>query len=247
MPRRPREGTAERVFHVLNRAVQGLVPFSEEEACEAYIGTLCETMDRFPMRILAYALMPNHWHLVLWPPTDDSLAPFMKYLTAAHARSWRRTTDTRGRGAVYQGRYKAIAVQTDRHLLQVCRYVERNPLRARLVAKAEDWPWTSAAPEARGPNRPTLTPWPVPQPSDWRDRLNVPESSGELEHVRSAIRRGRHFGSPSWRLRTSEELNWRSGARGPGRLSSSEATDVEELPSSNRTTELSVSGDVVNN
>lgn len=182
--------------------------------------------------------MPNHWHLVLWPDGDQDLAAFMKLLTGIHAQEWRRLRGTTGRGAVYQGRYKAIAVQQDPHLLRLCRYVERNAVRAKLVASAEDWPWTSASMSARSPERPALTPWPVPRPGNWLELLNTPEPPATLNRIRAAIRAGRHYGTPSWRFRTAQRLRWPSGDRSRGRVWESMPGDAEH-PDSRRITILS--------
>ncbi len=217
MPRRPRRASGQIVFHVLNRAVQGLVPFEQSSDYEHFLRLLRDTSREIPMRLLAYTLMPNHWHLVLWPGDDNGLSRFMMRLTATHAQQWRTGKGSVGRGAVYQGRFKAIAVQNDFHFLRVCRYVERNPLRARLAASAEDWPWSSASRSRAEAGRPELAPWPVPRPDDWPEQLNVPEPSQALSQIRDAIRLGRHFGSVEWRSRTARALKWRSGGRGPGR------------------------------
>lgn len=217
MPRRPRVSTGQFVFHVLNRAVQGVTLFETAADNELFVDLFAEAARRVPIRILAFVIMPNHWHLVLWPLTDYSLSPFMKWLTGTHAMKWRATRGSQGRGAVYQGRFKAIAVQHDAHFLTLCRYVERNPVRARLVARAENWRWSSAAPANSSARWPVMSAWPVSKPEDWSDRLNVPESSRSLRGVREAIRAGRHFGSASWRLKTADALRWRSGLRQRGK------------------------------
>ncbi len=213
MPRRPRRATGRFVFHVLNRAAQGLVLFENDGDYEHFLRLLIDTSRDIPMRLLAYALMPNHWHLVLWPCDDDALSRFMKRLTATHAQQWRARRRSVGRGAVYQGRFKAIAVQEDVHLLRVCRYVERNPLRARLAANADEWPWSSASAAEHGVARPALAPWPVPRPEDWLSQLNVPEPTHVLGRIRDAIRLGRHFGSDEWRAHLADELGWKALGR----------------------------------
>jgi len=218
MPRRSRAGISHVVFHVLNRAVQGVTLFESSQEYGRVLEILVETMRCAPMRLLAYTVMPNHWHLVLWPDRDQDLARLMKLLTGVHAQEWRRRRGTTGRGAVYQGRYKAIAVQQDAHFLRLCRYVERNPVRAKLVASAQDWRWTSASTGIGGPERPALTPWPVRRPADWPELLNTPEPPGALARLRSAIRAGRHYGTPSWRFRTAQQLRWPGGDRGPSRV-----------------------------
>jgi REP-associated tyrosine transposase len=216
MPRRPGRATGQLVFHVLNRAVQNTVLFESEEDYQAFMRLFIEATDRVPMRLLAYALMPTHWHLVLWPEHDGQLSEFMRWLTARHAESKRIRDGDRGRGAVYQGRFKAIAVQCDAHFLRLCRYVERNPLRARLVAEAENWEWSSAYRGGAASARPRLASWPVAIPADWLDELNGPERGQELEAIRKTIKRGRHFGEPEWRESVARGLGWRGG-RGSGR------------------------------
>lgn len=95
------------------------------------------------MRVLGYVVMPNHWHLVVWPDSLGQLSQFMQRLTAAHAAVVRSMTHTLGHGHVYQGRYHATAVRTDRQLVRTLRYVEANPVRAGLVVRAEMWRWSS--------------------------------------------------------------------------------------------------------
>ena len=217
MPRRSRVSTGQIVFHVLNRAIQGVTLFEHPADYEAFFEVFSEALRRFPIRLLVYCVMPNHWHLVVWPLDDTSLSPFMKCVTAAHARRWRDTRGTRGRGAVYQGRFKAIAVQHDAHFLRLCRYVERNPVRAKLVARAGDWRWSSASPVARRTDQPVLAQWPVHRPDNWADLLDEPEPKRSLREIRNAIRNGLHFGSAGWRVHTAETLRWRNGLRPPGR------------------------------
>ena len=89
----------------------------------------------------------------------------MAWATATYSRRWHLAHNTVGTGTIYQGRFKAIPVKDDRHFLTVCRYVERNPVRARLVSRVEDWEWSSASSVSR-PSGPFLHEWPVPRPGD---------------------------------------------------------------------------------
>jgi putative transposase len=216
MPRRPRTATAGMAFHVFNRAVEGLTLFPRGRDYDVFVRVLAKAQREIPIRLIAYAVMPNHWHLVVWP-ADGALSAFMKRLTATHAQVWRTANGSRGRGAVYQGRFKAIAVQQDGHLIRVLRYVERNPVRAKLVESAELWPWASCSIEGAGSGRPTLVPGPVPRPSEWLVQLNAPESPAILGRIRAAVRGGRHYGTAAWRYQVAKALGWRQGGRGPGR------------------------------
>ena len=105
------------------------------------------------MRLVGYCLMPNHFHLVLWPLGDNDLGRWMQWLLTAHVHGYRKRY--RGSGHVWQGRFKAFPIEQDEHLRILLRYVERNPLRAGLVARAEDWVWSSV----RHGVQPPLLPW----------------------------------------------------------------------------------------
>ncbi len=108
----------------------------------------CQAGERTPVRLLAYCLMPNHFHLVLWPREDGDLSDYMMWLLTAHVRRYHQHYHSSGH--VWQGRFRAFAIQDDVHLLTVLRYVERNPVRASLTERAEDWLWSSASSKRDG-------------------------------------------------------------------------------------------------
>jgi len=89
-------------------------------------------------------------------------------------------------------------VQADDHLFAVCRYVERNPLRARLVRRAEAWRWGSLWRREQEEGVTMLADWPLPRPDDWREAVNRAETAAELEALRAAARRGRPYGDAPW-------------------------------------------------
>jgi putative transposase len=95
------------------------------------------------MRLLAYCLLPNHFHLALWPYADGDLSAYMAWLLTAHVRRYHQHYHSSGH--VWQGRFRAFPIQEDEHLLTVLRYIERNPVRADLLERARQWPWSSAA------------------------------------------------------------------------------------------------------
>jgi putative transposase len=97
---------------------------------------LGETLLETPMRICACCVMPNHWHLLLWPERGGDMAWFMQRLTITHVRRRQEHWDCVGLGHVYQGRYTWFPV--DEPCPAVARYVERNPLRANLVLRAQE-------------------------------------------------------------------------------------------------------------
>ncbi len=174
-----REAPGDYIYHVLNRAIPGVRIFESPKDYRAFEELLAEACKQVPMRILAYCLMPNHWHLVLWPYNDGDLAKFMHWLTNTHAHRWRELRGNIGRGHLYQGRYRSFPVKGDDHLIRLCRYVERNAKRAGLVERAERWRWCSLWRRMHPSNDtalPTLTEWPVPRSGVWLDYVNETES-----------------------------------------------------------------------
>ena len=143
MPRRLRMASGGYVYHVLNRAVGRARLFHKSADYAAFEKVLEEAKEWLPTRLLAYCVMPNHWHLVLWPEDDGDLSEFMRWLTVTHTQRWHAHRHTAGTGPLYQGRFKSFPIQDDDHFLTVCRYVERNALRAKLALKAEHWRWSS--------------------------------------------------------------------------------------------------------
>jgi putative transposase len=196
------------VYHVLNRAVARLPLFQMAADYTAFMRILGETLDRQSMRILAFVLMPNHWHFVLWPARDGDLTAFCRWLTHTHSMRWHAHYHTSGTGHIYQGRFKSFPVETDDHLYTLCRYVERNPLRAKLVQKAEQWRWSSLWRRLHGDDEPRklLSPWPIPVPEDWLDHVHKPQTEGELNAVRLSVERGCPFGSADWQARIAKRL-----------------------------------------
>ena len=208
------------IFHVLNRANARARIFYKEQDYAAFERVMLQTLEKKPMRILGYLIMPNHWHLVLWPERDGELAAFMQRLTVAHVRRWHLHRKSVGCGHLYQGTYKSFPVESDEHLLALLCYVERNALRAGLVERAEDWRWSSLwrwrHPELTE-DVPPLTAWPVERPRLWLAQVNRAPAEAELEAVRAAVVRGQPFGSERWQKDMAEKLGLQSTFRPRGR------------------------------
>src|SRR5438045_2451302 len=141
MPRTARAAVGGMCYHVLNRGNGRAEVFHKPDDYAAFLRLLPLAVKRLPIRILAFCLMPNHFHLVLWPHGDGDLGRFMQWVMTSHVRRYHRHYQTSGH--VWQGRFKAFPIQDDEHLLTVLRYVERNALRANLVKRAENWTWSS--------------------------------------------------------------------------------------------------------
>ncbi len=208
---------ADGCYHVMNRGNGRADVFRKEEDYEAFLQLLDDACARLPMRVLAYCLMPNHFHLALQPRDDGDVSCWMQWLMTSHVRRYHQHYHTSGH--VWQGRYKSFPIEADDHLYIVLRYIERNPLRANLVQRAQDWPWSSLR-WWRRRDRPTyLSDGPMARPSDWVRRVNRTETDAELDAVRTSIGRGTPFGTKAWQNRAATRLGLQSTLRPRGRPS----------------------------
>ena len=215
MPRRKPQFSGGLIFHVLNRGVRRMQLFDRDGDYRAYLNLFAKAQRRVPVKCLAYCLMPNHFHFVLRPDADGDMSRFMFWLSTVHAKRWHLAHGSHSNGHVYQGRFKAFAVCEDGHFLRVCRYVERNPMRAGLVGLAQDWPWSSLAQRGHGRQVVQLTDWPVERPAAWDDLVNDVET--DAKEIREAIRRSSPFGPDRWRERVARELGIERTLRAPWR------------------------------
>lgn len=179
MARADRRLAAGGIHHVHNRGVQRRTLFGLPADWRLFMGTLHEARARHEVELLGWCLMPDHWHLLVRAATETALPAFMRWLTLAHSRRRQAMHGEVGLGTLYQGRYRSHPVAGDGHLLTVVRYIERNPVRAGLVERAADWPWSSVGDRARG-DAGLLAPLPIELPQDWAARLDVPETGIEL-------------------------------------------------------------------
>jgi putative transposase len=217
MPRTARIAPGGMIFHVLNRGNARMRIFDGAGDYAALLKVMALTLEAVPMRLLAFCLMPNHWHLVLWPRNDGDLGRFMQRLTVTHVRRWHEHRHSTGGGHLYQGTYKSFPVQDDEHYLAVCRYIERNPLRAGLVTRAEEWRWSSLPLRFMPESSPLLSDGPLELPPDWKRRVNRPQTAVEEEAIRQSIQRGRPFGCVPWQDRIAKRLQLQSTFQPRGR------------------------------
>ena len=187
-------------YHILNRANFRSNLFQKKEHYQGFIDIVCEALEFTPMRILAYCLMPNHWHMVLYPEHNGDLSKFMHHVTLTHTQRFHAKTNTIGYGHIYQGRYKSFLIQQEDHLLTVIRYVEGNAKRATLVKYAEEWEWSSAHMRLYGneKQKKLLSQWPVEKPNNYIEWLNRSPSKKEIENIQYSLKRSRPYGEDIW-------------------------------------------------
>ena len=128
------------VYHLTNRGNEKRAIFTDDWDREAFLDLLHQVNRRYRWLCHAYCLMENHYHLLVETP-EGNLSIGMRQLNGVYTQAFNRR---QGRvGHLFQGRYKALLIQKDSHLLEVCRYIVGNPVRAGLVPEAEDWKWSS--------------------------------------------------------------------------------------------------------
>ncbi|HET8697638.1 MAG TPA: transposase [Gammaproteobacteria bacterium] len=202
-------------YHVLNRGNDRKIIFPEPDAFDEFLTLVSIARAKHSVDIFAYCLMPNHFHFVVRPRHNDSLAAWVHWLLTTHAQAHRRRYGTAGH--LWQGRYKASPIETDHHLVTVIRYVERNALRANLVERAEAWRWGSLRERLGFTSETILDEAPCALPTEWAREVNAIESESTLRAVRKSVDTERPFGSESWVRKTEAEFGARFTVRTRGR------------------------------
>ncbi|HEX8027088.1 MAG TPA: transposase [Vicinamibacterales bacterium] len=182
----------------MNRAVRRTVLFQDGGDYDAFIAVVLESLARFEIQVIVFELMPNHWHFVVTCDWIADISNWMHWLAGVHANRWNGAHGTRGSGAVYQGRFKAVPIQHGPSLIRVCRYVERNALRKGLVDRAEEWEWSSLYSYRHNCDLIPLAGWPIPRPDNWLEIVNGDDVPHELDQFRTSIRRNQPIGDPDW-------------------------------------------------
>jgi len=214
MGRLPRAIDAGLVYHALNRGNNRAEVFGDDPDRAAFLEALAKTKERYPFRLFGYCLMTNHFHLLLRPEAGQSISRILQSLTVAH--TWRYHKRHHSSGHVWQGRFKSPLIQDDAHLLVVLRYIEANPLRAKLVSDPAEYQWSSFPCHGLGRDDPLVDPFPewdelgrtAPERRRrWRVKVCAAQNQTELMKVRGSLRSGRPLGAPEWTEQMAERLN----------------------------------------
>ncbi len=216
MPLRLQTGSGGLTFHVMNRGARRMRLFEDSEDYRTFALCVSEALELARVDLFAFCVMPNHFHLIVRPERDSDLTHFMRLMALRHSKRWRRRRGTQGEGAVYQGRFRAFPIGTERYFYSACRYVEANPLRAKLVNRAEEWPWSSLHQTVKNCHFLTLTEWPILRPGDWVETVNGVQAGREITSLRRSANKNLPFGPEAWTIAIATSLGTAQGLRRPG-------------------------------
>ena len=213
MSRRLRFRIAGISHHVIQRGTNRCDIFSRDEDYEMFLLLLANAMGRHPTLLHGYALLHNHFHLQMTPEQPDALERVMKSVGERYVSYFNRH---HGRtGTLFQGRYRATVIDSDVYWFRCMRYVEMNPVRARLVSRPEAYAWSSYSANAFGAPDNLLTPHPLylaladspeERQAQWRRICAIPDDASMLAEVGAALHRGGVVGRRAVRGPASEQL-----------------------------------------
>jgi putative transposase len=127
-------------YHVMNRGRRGENVFADNADYKTFLALLQETSEMFDLRVSAFCLMSNHYHLLVQTPAAN-LARAMRHVNGVYTQRFNRRRNIDGQ--LFRGRYKSVLVEGDSHLLELLRYIHRNPVRADMCENVGDYPWSS--------------------------------------------------------------------------------------------------------
>jgi putative transposase len=200
------------IYHVINRGNNRQKVFRKRGDFTAFLEALGELKERKPFHLYGYCLLDNHFHLLL-RPMGATISRIMQSLLVSHTQRYHR--HYRSGGHVWQGRFKSPVIQNDEHLLTVLRYIEANPLRAGLVERAEEYPWSSYRAHGLGEvnnlldplvNYEELSPRPMVRQRKWAEKVHTPIKEAQLAAIRRSSTSGLPLGDDAWVKRLAKRL-----------------------------------------
>ncbi len=201
------------IYHVINRGNNRQAVFRKQSDFQAFLDALGELKQRKPFKLYGYCLLGNHFHLLI-RPTGASISRILQSLLVSHTLRYHR--HYKSGGHVWQGRFKSPVVQNDEHLLTVLRYIEANPLRAKLVRRAGQYPWSSYRAHGLGEtdelvdplvNYDELSPYPTVRQRKWAQIVHGAMDEDLLRDVRASGAAGLPYGKPDWVNRLAKRLD----------------------------------------
>jgi putative transposase len=225
MPRPARIAVAHYPHHIVQRGHRRNAVFFSDFDRNDYLGTLAECRSVLQLKIYAYCLMTNHVHLIVDPGSDASkLSRLMKCAAGRHSR--RLNARNSWSGSLWESRFKCSPIDSDRYLLACCRYVDANPVRAKLVARPQDYPWSSFRARVGlttcefldvDPATFALAATPRRRQELYRELAAAPLDDSEIERIRGSVQRNQLTGEEAFVETVSRKLGMEVSARPRGR------------------------------
>ena len=208
MPRIARGLSKNCIYHILNRGNGKQNIFHKEQDYKAFIDLVKEAKTRYSVKIFAYCLMPNHFHLILMPHLPEELSKFMQWLMTSHVRRYHKHYGTSGH--IWQGRFKSFIIQKENYLLTAIKYVEGNPVRAGMVSSSKNWNWSSHRETIYERSKQIITKAPVELFKEWTKYVDEIWDDVELKKIHQSVNRQSPYGEPKWQVKIAEELGLKS-------------------------------------
>ena len=224
MPRTGRVLVPNHAHHIVQRGHNHQVVFAEHHDYQYYLDTLTQWKMKLGIKVYAWCLMTNHVHMILEPPEEvEKLGQLMKRLAGRQTRYVNRQEGRHG--TLWEGRYKSSPIQTESYLLACLRYVELNPVRARIVAEPGNYLWSSYQPRISGnssgrldehPCYTVLARSPEVRAKLYEDFLRCAVPKSELNMIRSSLQRGQLTGNNKFVNEVEQIIGRRIEHRSPG-------------------------------
>jgi putative transposase len=222
MPRIARGLADNQIYHIINRGNRREAVFHDNYDYEKFLKLIIESKEKYAIKIYAYCLMPNHFHLVIYTKYADSLSQAMHWISSSYVRYYNKRYNISGH--LWQGRYKSFIVQEDSYLLVLLKYVEANPKRARIVKDCIDYKYSSANNRIKNNENLITDEVPILLPDDWYAYINSDEKITDIESIRNCINRQAPLGDKNWKYMVSKQYNLESTMNPRGRPKKEESS-----------------------
>jgi putative transposase len=198
MPRIARGLVDNQIYHIINRGNRRESVFHDKFDYERFLKLLLDSKEKYKIKIYAYCLMPNHFHLVIYTKYAESLSKTMHRISSSYVRYYNKKYKISGH--LWQGRYKSFIVEKDSYLLVLLKYVEANPKRANIVECCEDYKYSSANNRINNIFDKLISNIPIDLPNDWSKYINDKEDKTDIDYIRNSIERQSPLGDELWQL-----------------------------------------------
>jgi putative transposase len=204
MPRPLRPIADGLVYHVINRGNNRQNVFRKDADYRAFLTALADLKERKPFELYGYCLMSNHFHLLI-RPRGGTISRIVQSLLVSHTQRYHK--HHRSGGHVWQGRFKSPVIQDDEHVLTVLRYIEANPLRAKLVRDAGEYAWSSYRSHGLGEANELidplvryeeLSPYAGVRQRKWAEKVHAQLEGSAEAAVRRSVQTGLPYGERVW-------------------------------------------------